>query len=89
MKVFLMKLSVAAMLGLAAPTCAGPNVGSPSHGQRAIKHLREMRERREKAKPHALTGDRVEARKYRWETKLKWVGGHRYRRVVYVRVPVE
>jgi len=89
MNTILTTLSVVTVLGLAAPTFAGPNVGSPSHGQRVTEHMREMRERREQAKPYVLTGARPEAREYRWETKLKWIGGHRARRIVYVRVPVE
>ncbi|MBI1369750.1 MAG: hypothetical protein GC162_13975 [Planctomycetes bacterium] len=89
MKAILTVLSVVAVLGLTAPTFAGPNTGSPSFGQQAIKHMREMRERREHAKMYALTGDRAEAKEYRWETKLIWVGGNRDRRVVYDRVPVE
>jgi len=89
MKALLATLSVIAALGMAVPAFAGPSVGQRGHGQRVISHMHEMRERREQARAYALTGDHVQAREYRWETKLKWVGGHRYRRVVYIRVPVE
>ena len=85
MKAFLAALSVIALLGLASPSLAGPNVGSPRFGQRVTEYAKEKRERQG---PYALTGDRVEAQEYRWVTKTKKIGA-RSRHRVYVRVPVD
>ena len=88
MKALLATLSIAAAVGFAAPALAGPNVGTRSHGQAAIERLHANREARGEARPYALTGDRAEAAE-RLTPTLKWIGGHRYRRVVYTQAPIE
>lgn len=86
MQAFLTTVSIIITLRLTVPAWSGPGTGSSGHGERATRHTRKIRKQ---AKPDTLTTDRVEAGESRWETKLKWIGGHRERRLVHIRVPVE
>lgn len=88
MKALLTSLSIAAALGISGSALAGPSDGTPRRFQKAFDRLHET-ENRYESKSHLITEGRGEAVSYRWERKLKWVAGHRYRRSVLVRVPVE
>ncbi len=90
MKRYLVGASIAVALTGAIPSFAGPGVGN-SHFRGGSFGLRRQHTKKVQPAPYALTGTGhvMETVEYRWVPKLKWVGGHRDRRVVHERVPIE
>lgn len=85
MKRPMLALSMTAALTLSGPALAGPPPGH--HYFRGSTFMRRPNPRPRLPVVQQNNAAVPEAAKFRWKSALRWIGGHKYRRIVRIREP--